>query len=123
MRKYFAIILSLGMAFVSSAQSSKDLYLTKSLSGEAIQNVEASTVGGSISVSGGNSADARIVVYVRDNRDATLTKEEMKNRIDADYELNITVDNHKLTAIVKQKHQNINWNKSVYNSYTIYIPE
>jgi hypothetical protein len=123
MRRYFVILLFSGICLITNAQSSKDIYLTKPLSAEAIQNVEASTTGGSISVSGGNGSDARIEVYVKDNRGGTLTQEEMKSRIDADYELNITVNDHKLTAIVKQKHQNINWNRSVSVSYKIYVPE
>src|SRR4051794_23334001 len=104
MKKYLSIVLFSGISFISNAQSSKELYLTKSLAGEAIQTVEASTMGGSISVLGGNGSDARIEVYARDNRGETLTTEEMKSRIDADYDLNITVSNHKLTVVVKQKH-------------------
>ena len=123
MRKYLGIALLSGVAFISNAQSSKDLYLTKSLSNEAIQNVEASTVGGSISVAGGNSADAKIEVYVRDNNGGTLSAEEMKARLEADYDLNVSAGNHKLTAIVKQKHRNINWKKSVSVSYKIYVPQ
>lgn len=123
MRKNFITLLLSGVSLMSNAQSSQDLYLTKPLSNEAIQNVEASTVGGSIAVSGGNNADARIEVYVRDNKNAALTKEEMKTRIEEDYDLNVTVSNHKLTAVVKQKHQNIKWNKSVSISYKIFVPE
>lgn len=123
MRKYLGIALLSGVAFISNAQSSKDLYLTKPLSNAAIQNVEASTVGGSILVAGGNSADAKIEVYVRNNSGGTLSAEEMKARLEADYELNVSVSNHKLTAIVKQKHRNIKWNKSVSVSYKIYVPE
>ena len=123
MKKYSVLFLLLSISFISNAQSSNDLYLNKPLSSEAIQKVEASTVGGSIVVSGGNSSDARIEVYVRDNRNGTLTKEEMKSRIDADYNLTLKVSNHKLTAIIKQKHQNINWKKSVSVSYKIYVPE
>jgi hypothetical protein len=65
MKKSLVILLLSGVSLISNAQSSPDLYLTKSLSNEAIQNVEASTVGGSIAISGGNNADARIEVYVR----------------------------------------------------------
>ncbi len=123
MKRYSVLLLLLSISFISNAQSSNDLYLSKPLSSEAIQKIEASTVGGSIEVSGGNSSDARIEVYVRDNRNGTLTKEEMKSRIDADYNLTLEVSNHKLTAIIKQKHQNINWKKSVSVSYKIYVPE
>jgi len=123
MRKHFTILLLSAISITGNAQSSQDLYLTKSLSTEAIQNVEASTVGGSIEVSGGNNTDSRIEVYVRDNKNGTLTKEEMKSRIETDYDLNVSVSNHKLTATVKQKHQNINWKKSVSISYKIFVPE
>ena len=123
MRKNFIILLLSGVSLTSKAQSSQDLYLTKSLSNEAVQNIEASTVGGSIAVSGGSNADARLEVYVRNNRNGTLTKEEMKSRIETDYDLNVSVSNHKLTATVKQKHQNINWKKSVSISYKIFVPE
>lgn len=60
--------------------SDKEPFLTKLFSKETIKNVQVKTFGGSISVSGVNSSDARIEVYVQKNnfRFNSLSKEEIK---------------------------------------------
>jgi len=81
------------------------LYLNKSLTADAIKQVEARTSGGGIEVTGvSNSSEARIEVYVTENgHHGEYTKEEIQSRINADYELDVTASGNKLTAIAKPK--------------------
>ncbi|HRI22303.1 MAG TPA: hypothetical protein PLA68_15180 [Panacibacter sp.] len=123
MKKYILFLSLLTAATITKAQSSdKEPYITKSLGSENIQQAEVQTSGGSITVTGVNT-DAKIEVYVTGNNSLTgLSKDEIKSRLEEYYTLNISVSNNKLTAIAKQKENNMNWKKSLSISFKIYIP-
>lgn len=127
MKKYLLLLaLASQVSFANAQQSQENTppYLVKPLSAEEIKFVEANTQGGSISVSGGSAADARIEVYVRgNNSNDNLTKEEIEKRLNDDYRLTVEVVNHKLTAIAKTKHDIFNWKKSLSISFKVYVPE
>jgi len=105
--------------------SDKEPYLTKSLSKETIKDVQVKTSGGSISVSGVNSSEARIEVYVQLNnyKSNPLSKEEIQKRLNEDYELNIDVSNNKVTAIAKSKDRNMDWKKALNISFKVFVSE
>ena len=124
MKKYLSVLLFGGLALAGTAQeSSKEPYLVKTLASEGIQNVKVETTGGNISVAGVD-ADARVEVYVSasNGRDRNLSKEEIKKRLEEDYELTVTADNHKLTAIAKPKHEFRDWNHGLSISFKVYVP-
>jgi hypothetical protein len=100
-------------------------YLTKSLSGDAISKVVVNTSAGGIQVSGESGQSPRVEVYIRGNNNRELSKEEIKKRLDENYDLNIVVNGHELSAIVKNKHRNYNWNDNngINISFKIYVPE
>ena len=124
MKKLYLILLAGLQVWTVSAQSGRSpLYLQKSLSGLGIQQVEAQTSGGNISVSGVVDKDTRLEVYIRDNHGDELSNEEIKKRLDDQFDLTITTDDHKLKAIVRPKRDHINWNRSLSISFKIYVPE
>jgi len=126
MKKYLFLIAFLSQVGISLAQkkSDKEPYLTKSLSGESIKNIEAKTSGGSISVTGGSSSDARIEVYVSpSNSNSSMTKEELKQRLEELYNLDVSVSNGKLTAVAKSKQQIKDWKKALSIAFKIYVPQ
>lgn len=122
MKKFFLALTATGSVLLMHAQSNDVPYQTKSLANESIKNVKVETSGGSISVTGGSSSEARIEVYIRANngRDNTLSKEEIEKRLAEDYELTISVSNNKLTAIAKPKHWKMNWKKALNISFKVY---
>jgi hypothetical protein len=126
MKKLFTLLLLVAAGSAVTAQSSKDgiLYLNKPLAADAIQQVEANTSGGGIAVSGVSSADARIEVYVSGNngRFSGLSKEEIKKRLEEDYDFSVTVSDHKLTAIAKNKRGFHDWKRSLNISFAIFVP-
>lgn len=121
MKKALSFFLFFIGAYCAMAQTDKEPYLVKSLSKEAIKEVEAKTSGGSISVTG--ASDARIEVYVSANNDRTLSKEEIKQRLEELYDLNIAVSGNKLTAVAKAKENIRDWKKSLNIGYRIYVPQ
>jgi hypothetical protein len=125
MKKYLLFLATAFVVYGAKAQSNNDRepFLTKSLSSDAVQSVEVKTQGGSISIAGGSTSDARVEVYVWGNNNTTLSKDEIQKRIDDDYELTVSVSNHKLTAIAKQKHNIRDWRKSISFSFRIYVPQ
>jgi DUF4097 and DUF4098 domain-containing protein YvlB len=124
MKKLYIILLVGLQAWTASAQPGKSpLYLQKPLSGLGIQQVDAQTSGGNISVSGVPDNEARLEVYIRDNRGEDLSNEEIKRRLDEQFDLTISTDDHKLRAVARPKHDHINWNRSLSISFKIYVPE
>jgi hypothetical protein len=105
------------------AQTDKEPYMVKTLGNEAIKVVEAKTSGGSISVSGGNSTQARIEVYVTPNNDRSISKEEIQQRLKELYDLNVTAAGNKLSAIARSKEQIRDWKKALNISFKIYVPQ
>lgn len=127
MKKYFFILMITLQAFVIKAQNrnEKEPYLTRSLSNESIKNVKVKTSGGSIGVTGVDESQARVEVYITENnyRGNDLSKEEIKKRLNEDYEFNISVDNNKLTASAKPKKNNMNWKNALNISFRVFTPK
>jgi len=124
MKKYLLLLAIACQVYAVKAQRDENTpYLTKALSSDNVQSVDAHTQGGSITVKGGNSSEARIEVYVwGNNGNENLSKEEIQKRLEEDYNLTITVENHQLAAIAKPKHQIFNWKHSLSISFKIYVP-
>lgn len=122
MKKCSFLFFILVAFVVASAQDSKEPYMTKSLSGESIKQVEARTSGGSITVAGGNESNARIEVFVEANNNQKLSKEEIKQRLDELYNLDISTAGGKLSAIAKSKEQIRDWKKALSIAFRIYVP-
>ena len=124
MKKYLTVLFIGSFCIVANAQeSSKEPYMVKPLTAEAIQHVKVETTGGNISVAGAD-AEARIEVYVRpgNGRDRDLSKEDIKKRLEEDYDLTVSAENHNLTAIAKPKHHFNNWNNSLSISFKVFVP-
>ena len=126
MKKLIALFLLVAAGLTVNAQSSHDglLYLNKSLASDNIQQVEANTSGGGIQVTGVASSEARIEVYVSGNNGcfSNLSKEDIKKRLEADYDFSVTVTDHKLTAKARTKRGFNDWRKSLNISFAIYVP-
>jgi hypothetical protein len=124
MKKYFLLCCFIIQATLLFSQKwNKEPYLTKSLNNESIKNIEATTSGGSISVDG-VASEARIEVYVESsNWNDKISKEELKQRLEELYDLNISVSNNKLTAVAKTKDRIKNWKKALSIGFKIYVPQ
>ena len=124
----FLFLLLLGFSINLNAQIKKgqEPYITQSLSGQSIKEVEAETSGGSIDVTGG-SGDARVEVYVNRNNnklgESALSKEEIKQRLDEDYNLDVSVSNGKVTAKARPKHNNMDWKRALSISFRVFVPQ
>ena len=125
MKQYFLLLLIVTRVITAGAQThnEKEPYQTRSLSADAIKNVEAKTSGGSISVTGVSPSEARIEVYVVPNNNAKLTKEEIRQRLDELYSLDISAANGKLTAVARTKENIRDWKKALSIGYKIYVPQ
>lgn len=125
MKKYLLGLLLATAFFAVKAQndSNKQPYEVKSFS-ETIRNVVSETSGGNIMVSATSEA-AKVEVFVNanGNRRNALSNDEIKTRIEADYEVNVSVNNGELTATAKLKHRMKDWKNSLSISFKIYVPE
>jgi len=110
-------------AFLALAQGTTP-YLTKSLSADDIKDVIVRTTEGNIMVSGSTGEDSRIEVYISENN-KELTKGGIEKRLEEDYVLDISVSDHELHVIAKNK-DNGNYdedsNKQLHFSFKIFVP-
>ena len=125
MKTYLTLFIVACQSVVALAQDNdgKAPYLTKSLANDAINSVLVSTSAGGISVSGQSGQSPRVEVYIRGNNGRELSKEEIQKRLAEDYDMNISVTGHELSAIVKNKHNFSNWRRSMSISFKIYVPQ
>jgi hypothetical protein len=126
MKKYFALLSLLTICYAVNAQtkSEKEPYLTKSFAGETISKIMAQTSGGNISVAGVDPSQSKVEVFVwQNNNKKLLTDDEIKARINEDYDLDVSLNNNKLTVTAKSKHTITDWKKSLSFSFKIYVPK
>jgi DUF4097 and DUF4098 domain-containing protein YvlB len=122
MKTYFTLLIVVCQSIIAMAQD-KAPYLTKSLANDAISNVVVSTSAGGITVSGQSGEAPRVEVYIKGNNGQDLSKEEIEKRLAENYDMNISINGHELSAIVKAKHNNMDWKKSISISFKIFVPE
>ena len=123
MKTIFTLLIAASIGLSAFAQDEHTPYLTKSLANDGINNVTVSTSAGGITVSGKSGEAPRVEVYIKGNNGHDLTKEEIKKRLDEDYDMTISVNGHELSAIVKHKHEMTDWHQSMSISFKIYVPE
>jgi|SRR5688572_7118082 len=124
MKKTFNLLVVILLSVAIHVQGQdRDAYITKSFSSESIREVFARTSGGSVSVEGG-SGQSRVEVFIQGNNGKSLSKDEIKERLYDDYELEIAVVNGELrvTAEPKDKFFN-NWKNALNISFNIYVPQ
>ncbi len=123
MKKYLLFFLIAVLQLSLNAQKSGKPFMTKSLSNESIKDVEVETSGGSISVSGVAVTEARVEVYITSNNNKELTNEEIQQRLNDKYNLDVSVANNKLTAIARQKEKINDWKKALNISFKVFVPK
>jgi DUF4097 and DUF4098 domain-containing protein YvlB len=126
MKKYSLLLLITCFYQLSFAQDKNDVpFLTKSLTNESVKNIESETSGGSITVLAASAGEAKVEVFIwpaNRNRNSNLSKEEIQKRLNADYDLTVSVSNNKLSTIAKPKRRNMDWQDGLTISFKIYVP-
>ena len=88
-----------------------------------VDKVLSTTTGGNISVAA-EGGSTRVEVFVRQNNSRgtnQLSNEEIKARLDEDYELSVYTNGNTLTTTAKPKHQIRDWKRSLSISFKIYV--
>lgn len=118
------LLASLQFSVMAQSRNEKEPFITKSLSNESIKDVEVRTSGGNISVTGVNPSEARVEVYISGNNNKNdLSKEEIQQRLNEKYDLDISVKNNKLVAMTKLKEKITDWKKALNISFKIFVPK
>ncbi|HEY2583312.1 MAG TPA: hypothetical protein VGI43_15985, partial [Mucilaginibacter sp.] len=127
MKNCFLVLFIACQSYVAFGQDwNKTPYDTRSLANDAIKNVYVKTSGGSISVSGEAGQAPRVEIYVRGNNNQEFSREEIKKRLDEDYDLKVSVSDHELHAEAKRKHDgggDWDWRRQLSISFKIYVPK
>jgi hypothetical protein len=125
MKNAFSLLFLAASTLAVQAQdwSSKTPFLTKSFAGASIGEVRAETSGGNLSVEA-TDGEPRVEVYVwpSNSHDRGLSKDELQKKLDEEYDLTLSVDDHVLTAMAKPKDQFLHWNRRLSISFRVFCP-
>lgn len=100
----------------------KDPYSVKKFTGKITQ-VSSETTGGNISVVGENTSEPRVEMYVhKQNWRTQVSKEELKQKLESDYEVTISESGGKITATAKSIKKNRDWKDALTISFRIFVP-
>ncbi len=113
------IVAMLVLVLHTQAQDGEP-FLKKSFSKENVTKVYARTSGGSISVEGGTTA--RVEVYIKGNNGRDLSKDEIKQRLDEDYDMIVDVEDNVLTVKAEPKDRFFNWKRALNISFKVFVP-
>lgn len=123
MKKHLLIILGIFLSVAVIAQNNdRPPFLTKTFKSESFSATRVRTSGGGISVTGIDGGDARVEVYIQASNNEKLTKEEIQQRLDEKYDLEIAVGGNKLVATAKRKEKITTWKKGLSISFKVYVP-
>ncbi len=126
MKTYFLLLLIACQGCAAFGQDwNKTPYETKSLANDAVTSVFVNTSGGSITVSGAAGEAPRVEMYVHGNNNQELSSDDIKKRLDEDYDIKVVVSDHEVHATAKRKHEggfNWNWRKQLSISFKVYVP-
>ncbi|GGB17094.1 DUF4097 family beta strand repeat-containing protein [Puia dinghuensis] len=125
MKKIALLILS-GVAVLGlkAQHDEHQPFLQKSFPRGSVHQLVAETSGGNVSVYGSASGDARVEVYIQsDNGRWNLSKDEIQQRLNEQYDLTVAMDGNVLKAIARPKRNMDNWRHGLSISFCIYTPE
>jgi hypothetical protein len=122
MKKIVNLFLAIVLVAVQAQSQDREPYITKSFSNETIRELFARTSGGSVTVEGGSST-ARVEVFIKGNNGRHLSKEEIKERLDEDYELIIEVQGNELRVTAETRDRFFNWKNALNISFKIAVPQ
>ena len=117
---FISVSLSVNCLTICANAQQKDPYMTRNFPASSIKEIEATTSGGSITVSGDASSQAVVEVFATRDK---WSAEEIKRVIEENYTIEINFTNGKLYAEAKSKNR-INWDKQgVSISFKISVPK
>ena len=125
MKKLFVLfvsfLVSANFCMVYTQDQGRAPFMTRTFSASSIKEVEATTSGGSLTLTGDTDSNAVVEVYVsRDN----WSEERIKQALDENYTIEIKVENGKLYVAAKQKRSFTNWNQTGLSiSFKILVPK
>jgi len=118
---FVSVLLSANFCMAYADNQEKNPVMTQTFSASSIKEVEATTSGGSLTLTGDVGSNAIVEVYVsRDN----WSEEKIKQTLEENYTIDIKVENGKLYAAAKQKKSFTGWNQQGLSiSFKILVPK
>lgn len=100
-------------------------YSTLSLAGKSVKDALFETSGGNIEIAGVSDGEAKVDVFIKLNNKSyeNSSPEEVKERLEKNYEYDVSVTNGKLTAIIKPKRNFSDWRNSLSVTFKAYLPK
>lgn len=121
---FFLLVAVLSLSAHAQYPTKEDPFLTQSFAGKSFQQVVSATSGGNITVTGGvDQAKVEMFVWPANRGRKQYTKEEIRQKLAADYDVTLEVNNNTLTVVAKAKKNNMDWKDALSVSFKIYVPQ
>lgn len=103
-------LLSINLFAAQTNVQGKNPFMTRTFPASSIKEVEASTSGGSLILTGDAGSNATVEIYISSNNSGNnWSDEKIKQVLDENYTIDIKVENGKLYAMAKPKKRISNW--------------
>jgi hypothetical protein len=121
MKRFFLLLSSMVIAVMATAQTGP--LITKQLAEGSVSSVLSETSGGNILVSGvAGSFRAELYAVANNSKGNNLSEQEIKERLEKEYDVKLELEGNKLIATAKPKHKIMNWKKGLSISFKLYVP-
>lgn len=98
--------------------------ITKTFTAGSISSVQSETAGGNIFVTGVDGAcRAELYAVAGNSKESKISEQEVKDRLEKEYEVKIEMEGNKLIATAKPRHRMMNWKKGLSISFKLYVPQ
>jgi len=117
---FVSVLLSVSCCTVKTQSQGNVPFMTRKFTAAAVKQVEATTAGGSIILTGDAGSEAKVDVFVSRN---DWSVEKIKQVLNDNYTIDIKLEGGKLIAVAKQKSSFGNWNNQGLSiSFKISVP-
>lgn len=125
-KQLLMIMLAMFVALAGNAQNESDKpYVTKNFTNASLKELTVETSGGSIAVTGGESKEFKVEMYVKPNNwngKSELSKAEIEDRLE-DYDILIGTEGDRVVATAKRKNNNNqNNDKGISIGFKVFTP-
>ncbi|WP_118197097.1 DUF4097 family beta strand repeat-containing protein [Albibacterium indicum] len=114
----FVLLVVSSTAFAFNTMNDAVLMATKKFSSSQVKNLTINTSGGSIEVDGNGGSETTVEMHVRPNNNRNLSKSEIQEILDRDYEISIAQKGNTVEAFAKRKNQG-NWRNALNISFRV----
>jgi hypothetical protein len=113
------------LLYLNASAADEKPFLVKTFTSSSVKDVNVSTSGGGISVSGTAGSESRVEVYIRPSNSSngrTISNEEINERLER-YIFSVKQEGSTIACVAKAKDNKMNWKEGLSITFKIFVPK